>query len=223
MTVYRTTIGKKAIMAITGIILVGFVVFHMLGNMKVYLGPQHFNDYAVGLRAFGGPFLGTEQFLWLARVVLLVAVGLHIMAAVQLTRLSRASRPVAYARKEVTVNYASRTMRWGGVIILLFIVYHILHFTIGAVGYKPGQYVEGDVYHNVVAGFQVWYVSAFYIAAMVALGFHLYHGVWSMFQTLGANNNRTTHALHTLSMVIAGLVVAGNISVPVAVLVGLVR
>ncbi len=223
LTLYRTTIGKKAVMAVSGLILVGFVVFHMIGNLKIYLGAQHYNDYAAGLRTFGGPFLGNSQFLWLARVVLLVAVGWHIVAAIQLTRLSQTSRPTRYAQKKVTVSYASRTMRWGGVIVLLFIIYHILHFTIGAVGYTPGQYQEGDVYQNVVRGFSVWYVSIFYIAAMIALGFHLYHGVWSMFQTLGVNTSRTTRALHTLAAVVAGAVVLGNISIPLAVLAGVVR
>jgi len=217
VTLYRSTIGKKVVMALSGLILVGFVVAHMAGNLKIFQGAEKINAYGVFLREVGDPILGHEQALWIARLVLLAAVGLHIVAAYQLTRLDQASRPVAYARKKRQTSYASRTLRWGGVIILLFIIYHLLHFTTGQ---AHPDFREGDVYHNVVVGFQYWYVSAFYIAAMIALGFHLYHGVWSMFQTLGLNSVRYNSLLRGVAVVTALAVVLGNISIPIAVLAG---
>jgi succinate dehydrogenase / fumarate reductase cytochrome b subunit len=224
MTIWRTSIGKKVVMAITGIILVGFVIGHMLGNLKIYQGEEKFNTYAAWLREVGSPALGHEQFLWLTRLILLLATVLHIVAAVQLTRLSYAARPVSYERKkEIQATYASRTMRWGGAIITLFVIYHILHFTLGAVGFAPGQYRPMSVYRNVVNGFSVWYVSTFYIAAMVAVGFHLYHGVWSMFQTLGLNTENATRLYRALATISSVVVVLGNISVPTAVLAGLIK
>ncbi len=224
VTLWKTSIGKKAVMAVTGFILVGFVIGHMLGNLKVYQGEEKFNTYAAWLREVGSPALGHEQFLWLARLILLTATVLHIVAAVQLTQMSYAARPVDYGQwKAIQATYASRTMRWGGAIITLFVTYHILHFTLGAVGFAPGQYKHMSVYRNVVIGFSVWYVSAFYIAAMVALGFHLYHGVWSMFQTLGLNTENASRLYRALATVSSVVVVLGNISVPTAVLAGLVK
>lgn len=224
MTLWSTSIGKKVVMAITGIILVGFVIGHMLGNLKIYQGEEKFNAYAAWLREVGSPALGHEQFLWLTRLSLLLATVLHIVAAVQLTQLSYAARPVSYEhKKEIQATYASRTMRWGGAIITLFVIYHILHFTLGAVGFSPGQYRPMSVYRNVVNGFSVWYVSAFYIAAMVAVGFHLYHGVWSMFQTLGLNTENASRLYRALATVSSVVVVLGNISVPTSVLAGLIK
>jgi len=224
MGLWSTSIGKKAVMAVTGLILVGFVIGHMLGNLKIFQGEEKFNIYAVWLRDVGSPALGHEQFLWLARFILLAATGLHIVAAVQLTQMSRAARPVSYVQKKVIqATYASRTMRWGGVIITLFVVYHILHLTLGAVGFPPGQFKPMSVYRNIVIGFSVWYVSAFYIAAMVALGLHMYHGVWSMFQTLGLSDENTDRLYRSLAVVSSFVVVLGNISVPAGVLVGLVK
>ena len=211
-------------MAVTGFILVGFVIGHMLGNLKVFQGEEKFNAYAVWLREVGSPAVGHAQFLWLARLILVSATVLHVVAAVQLTQTSYSARPVSYGRWEaVQATYASRTMRWGGVVITLFVIYHLLHFTFGAVGYPPGQYRPMSVYRNVVIGFSVWYVSAFYIAAMAALGLHMYHGVWSMLQTLGLNNARANRLYRALATVSSLTVVLGNISVPVAVLTGMVR
>ena len=211
-------------MAVTGFILVGFVIGHMLGNLKIFQGEEKFNAYAVWLREVGSPAVGHSQFLWLARLILVSATVLHVVAAVQLTRISYSARPVSYARWEaVQATYASRTMRWGGVIITLFVIYHVLHFTFGAVGYTPGQYRPMSVYRNVVIGFSVWYVSAFYIAAMVALALHMYHGVWSMLHTLGLNSARANRLYRALATVSSLVVVLGNISVPVAVLTGMVR
>ncbi|HKB24178.1 MAG TPA: succinate dehydrogenase cytochrome b subunit [Methylomirabilota bacterium] len=224
MTLWSTSIGKKAVMAVTGVILVGFVIGHMLGNLKVFQGEEKFNAYAAWLREIGSPALGHAQALWLARLVLLTATVLHIVAAVQLTRMSYAARPVSYDRKEaIGSTYASRTMRWGGLIITLFVIYHLLHFTFGAVGFAPGQYTTTSVYRNVVIGFSVWYVSAFYLAAMIALGLHIYHGVWSVFQTLGLNTSRADRVYRALATVSSLAVVLGNVSVPVAVLTRVVR
>jgi succinate dehydrogenase / fumarate reductase cytochrome b subunit len=224
VTLWRTSIGKKAVMAVTGFILTVFVIGHMLGNLKVFQGEETFNAYAVWLREVGSPALGHELFLWVARLVLLTAAVLHVVAAMQLTRMSYAARPVGYERKAVVrPAYAARTMRWGGLVITLFVVYHLLHFTFGAVGYASGQYRPLSVYRNVVIGFSVWYVSAFYIGAMVAVGLHLYHGVWSAFQTLGANSVRTDGVYRALAAASSLAVVLGNVSVPLAVLTGVVR
>jgi succinate dehydrogenase / fumarate reductase cytochrome b subunit len=217
-------------MAVTGIILVGFVVAHMVGNLKVFLGAEAINAYAGFLRDVGEPLLPRETLLWIARIVLLASVVLHIVAATQLTIQDRASRPQRYAvHKPVQATYASRTMRWGGVIILLFIIYHILHLTFGAVGFAPGQYLHEDpnngfqVYQNVVNGFKVWPVALFYIVTMGMVGMHLYHGVWSMFQTLGLNNTKYNGMLRGLAMITALAVFLGNISIPIAVLTGILR
>jgi succinate dehydrogenase / fumarate reductase cytochrome b subunit len=221
---WDSTIGKKIVMAITGFVWVLFVIAHMAGNLKIYEGEALYNAYAEGLRTVGGPFLGHGQALWIARAILFAAIVLHIVAAAQLTRRSWAARPHAYARKKsLRTTYAARTMRWGGVIILLFVVYHLLHFTAGVVGYAPGQYVPMSVYRNVVIGFSVWYVSAFYVVAQLALGLHLFHGVWSMFQTVGVTSAPANRVLRGLAVVVAAVVVVGNISIPVAVLTGVVR
>ncbi len=236
MTLYRSSIGKKAIMAVSGLILVGFLAIHMYGNTKMYQGPEAFNAYAAGLREFGYPVLGHEHFLWLFRIVLIASVTLHIWSATSLTLTSRKSTmargvmPRApYGRKETIVaSYAARTMRWGGILIAIFIIYHLLHFTFGVVGYGSNefQHAHGDeyqVYNNVVRGFSVWPVSAFYIIAMGALGLHLFHGIWSMFQTLGWNNGNYDGFLRGLAMVITAVIIIGNISFPIAVLAGIVK
>jgi succinate dehydrogenase / fumarate reductase cytochrome b subunit len=212
----ESSIGRKVVMAVTGLILFGFVVVHMLGNLQVYLGPEALNHYGEFLRTMlhGGG-------LWIARVVLLAAVVLHIWSATSLTLSSRRARPQGYQeQKWVESTYASRTMRWSGVILFFFIVYHLLHFTTGTL--HP-SFIEGDVYHNFVAGFRVIPVSIFYIVAMVLLGLHLRHGVWSMFQTLGVSHPRYIRMAHIGAWIFAALVVIGNISFPLAVLAGIVK
>jgi len=223
LTLYRSSIGKKVVMAVTGFILFGFVFFHMFGNLKVFYGPEHYNDYAAFLRRVGSPLFGSEQLLWIARLVLIVAVVLHMAAAYQLATNNNASRPVRYQRPgRIQSSYASRTMRWGGIIIVLFVIYHLLHLTFGVI--HPGYtYIPGNVYNNVVAGFQVWWISLFYIVAMLALGLHLYHGVWSLFQTLGLNNFRFTGFWRGFAILFALLVTIGNILIPVAVLTGFLK
>ena len=214
----RSSLGLKIVMALTGIVLFGFVIGHMIGNLQVYLGPEVFNHYAELLRE-----LGHGMALWIARAGLLVAVGLHIWSAWRLTLMNSAARPVGYReveRREST--YASRTMRWSGVILLLFIVYHLLHFTIGVHAVHP-QFVPGDAYHNFVTGFQNPLVSGFYILAMLALGLHLYHGAWSFMQTLGLSHPRYDHLRYAFAALVTLVILAGNISFPVAVLTGFVH
>ena len=211
---FRSSIGKKVVMAASGAVLFGFVVAHMAGNLQVYLGRTAINTYALSLRH-------VPALLWAARLGLLAAVTAHVASAYSLTRISQEARPVGYRAREVREStYASRTMRWSGVILLLFIVYHLMHFTFGNV--HP-SFVPGDVFHNVVTGFRSLAVSGFYIAAMVALGLHLYHGVWSMMQTVGLSHPRYDHLRHAFATLVAVLVVAGNISFPLAVLTGLLH
>jgi succinate dehydrogenase cytochrome b subunit len=211
-----SSIGRKVVMAVTGLILFGFVLGHMIGNLQVYLGPEALNHYGVLLRQ-----LLHGAGLWVVRAVMLTAVSFHIWAATSLTLESRRARPEGYRqRKWKESTYASRTMRWGGVIILLFVIYHLLHFTTGTV--HP-NFIEGDIYHNFVVGFQSVPVSLFYIIAMVALGFHLRHGVWSMFQTLGVSHPRYIRLAHAAAWIFAVLIVVGNISFPIAVLTGIVK
>ena len=203
-------------MAASGLVLYGFVVAHMLGNLQVFLGPEAINDYGEFLRHFLH-----GQGLWIARGTLLLAASLHIWAAVVLTLENWSARPVGYREwQAVESTYASRTMVWSGPILAAFIVYHLAHFTLGTV--HP-EFVPGDVYRNVVVGFQNPFVSAFYVLAMVALGLHMYHGFWSMLQTLGLSHPRWNRVRLAASLVLAGVVVLGNISVPLSVLAGLVH
>jgi succinate dehydrogenase cytochrome b subunit len=226
LTLYSTTIGKKVVMAATGILLIGFVLGHMIGNLKLYMRPHDgiaaLDHYAEGLHEFGDPFLAPGQFLWIARAAILLAVGLHIWSAISLKARTNAARPVGYkqsAHEESTL--ASRTMIWGGVLLILFIIFHLLHFTTGTI--TPGfDFEHGAVFANVTGGFANFGVAAFYIVAMIALSMHLYHGVWSMLQTLGANHPRYNSWRKRLALAIAIIVAVANISFPVAVLTGLV-
>jgi succinate dehydrogenase / fumarate reductase, cytochrome b subunit len=216
---YRTTIGKKVVMAVTGLILVGFIIGHMVGNLKAFDSPEHLNEYGVFLRQVGYPLLGPEQALWTVRIVLLTAVILHIVAAAQLTILDRQSRQQRYAVfRPIQQSYASRTMRWGGIIILLFLFYHIAHFTTGQ---AHPDFHHGEVYDNLVIGFQNPLVVAFYIVAVGALMMHLYHGIWSMFQTLGLNSIKWNRLLRGASVILSVGIFVGFVSVPIAVQLGI--
>lgn len=220
-TLYRSSIGKKVVMAVTGAILFGFVVVHLIGNLKVYQGADKLNHYAEWLREMGGPILGPGQALWLLRIGLIAAVVLHVTSAIQLTRMSHAARPVAYRKRRYEeATYASRTMRWGGVIIVLFVTYHLLHLTLGTV--HP-TFQAGLVYENLVAGFQVWWVSAIYILTMVVLGLHMHHGLWSALQTVGSSSAVSRALQHSVAAVVAWAIALGNISMPVAVLAGVIQ
>jgi len=215
-TFFGSTIGKKVVMGVTGVILFGFVLGHMTGNLQLYIGPEALNAYGEFLQEFGH-----GMGLWVARTVLLASVGLHIWAATALTLTSLAARPKGYREVQWQEStYASRTMRWSGPILLLFIVYHLLHFTTGSV--HP-SFVRGDVYHNMIAAFRSWPVSAAYIAAMLALGFHMWHGVWSMLQSLGLSHPRYNAFRRAFATVFTVIVIGGNVSFPIAILAGLVR
>jgi succinate dehydrogenase / fumarate reductase cytochrome b subunit len=220
---YRSALGKKAVMAVTGIVLFGWIFLHMVGNLKLYLGAEHMNEYAKWLRVMGAPAIPNSGLLWASRLLLVVSVWLHIQAATELTLMNRAARPIAYTDRDyVVASYASRTMRWGGVIIALFVIYHLMHLTLGA-HVSPAPFVEGDPYRNVVAGFQVWWVSAIYIIANLALGLHLYHGLWSMFQSLGLNAPRFNPWRRYFASAFALIITAANVSFPVMVLLGVVK
>src|ERR687885_2229028 len=221
LSLWQSTIGKKYVMAITGLIWFGYLIAHLWGNLKVYAGPQYLNDYGGFLRTVGEPLFGFSQLLWLARIILIPAFIVHILAAIQLKTRDNASRPRGYAmRRNIESTWASRTMIWGGLFILLFVIYHVLDFTLGAV--NP-SFEEGNIYHNVIASFRVWPVALFYILAMLAVGLHLFHGIWSLFQTLGWNTARTNRLIRNVATFAALVLTAGNISIPVAVLAGLVR
>ena len=212
---YESTVFKKAVMAVTGLILFGFVIGHLIGNLQVFEGREKLDAY--------GHFLHSiPAALWTARVVLLTAVGLHILMTIQLVQLKNAARPIGYVKKDNShSSYASRTMYWSGPIILAFIIYHILHLTLGIA--RPDGFVTGSVYGNLVLGFQNWFVSGFYIIAMGMLCLHLYHGVYSMFQSLGAHHPNYTPLLKKFAAVMAFAIAIGNISIPVAVLAGWVK
>ncbi len=221
-TLYRSTIGKKAIMAVTGIILYGFVIVHMIGNLKILEGPEGFNAYSHFLRVVGEPALPAGTILWLIRIVLSVSLVAHVTAAIQLTRIDRAGRPVGYQKvKRKQASFASLTLRWGGVAIFFFVIYHLMHFTLGA---AHPQFVEGDPYHNVVLGFTTQpAAAAVYILAVAALGTHLYHGVWSAMQTLGLNNRRNDKLFRGIAVLSGVGLFLGFASVPVIVLLGIVK
>jgi len=221
MAFWHTMIGKKVVMAVTGVVLVGFVIAHMLGNLKIFSGPDEINAYSRFLREVGSPGLAYGQLLWVVRIVLLACVALHITAAVQLSRMSWAARPVGYrVKRNVETTFAARMMRWGGVLLLAFIIFHLLHLTAGAVGFRPGQFRDLAVYQNVTGAFAVWPITLFYIVAMGALCLHLYHGIWSTLQTLGWNTARNETTLKIFSRLIAITVFLGFSSVPVSVLTG---
>jgi succinate dehydrogenase / fumarate reductase cytochrome b subunit len=224
MTLWGTVIGKKVVMAITGVVLIGFVIAHMLGNLKIFAGPNEINDYSRFLREVGSPELSYGQLLWLVRIILLISVTLHITAALQLTRMSWAARPTGYTvKRDIETTFAARAMRWGGVLLVVFVIFHLLHLTGGVVGFRAGQFKHLAVYQNVVAAFAVWPVAIFYIVAMGALCLHLSHGIWSMLQTLGWSTARNEATLKVISSVIASIVFLGFASVPVAVLAGRLR
>jgi succinate dehydrogenase / fumarate reductase cytochrome b subunit len=213
---WQTTVGKKAIMAVTGFMLFGFICGHLLGNLQIYESPEHINHYAALLKSL-------PALLWGARITLLIAVTLHIWSSFQLWLLQREARPVPYVKKaNLNSTYASRTMIWSGPIILAFLIFHLLHFTFGTV-HPGGPFDEHNVYNNVVTGFQYWPVSLFYIIAMLLLCYHLYHGLWSMFQSLGFSHPVYTPWLRRFAKLFAILIAAGNISIPVSVLAGFIK
>ena len=213
---YGSMVGKKFVMGVTGLIGIGFVILHSLGNLLVFRGPDAINSYSHFLKSTG-------ELLWSLRLLLLLAVILHVIAAIQLTRQSRAARPIGYTKRETQVaTISSRTMRWGGALLLVFIVGHILHFTTGTIQ-PAGVFSREDVYANVVTSFRLWWVTLFYVVAMIALGLHLFHGAWSSVRSIGVSPP-SPHPLHRrVSLLIAVFVWAAFTAVPVAVLSGIVR
>ena len=220
---YRSTVGKKVVMAVTGLIGIGFVIVHMAGNLQVFAGANRINAYGGLLH---GPL---AEVTWALRIVLLIAVVLHIVMAVQLTRRASAARPIGYAHHELQVaTIASRTMRWGGLLIAVFVVVHLLHFTtqrIDPAGWE-GKTDAGrhrDIYGNIVASFHIWWVTAFYVIAMIALGLHLYHGAWSSLRTLGYAKRSTRPLERRIALLVAVIVWAGFTLVPLGVVAGVIR
>jgi succinate dehydrogenase / fumarate reductase, cytochrome b subunit len=222
VALYRSSIGKKALMALTGLIWIGYVVLHMYGNLKVFQGGEHFNEYAEGLRYLGAPIFGYLHLLTIARIVLVAAILVHIWAAWSLFVMAREARPASYAsRRVVQANYASVTMRYGGVVILLFVIFHLAHLTWGISPVHP-DYVRGDAYHNLLIGFRSLPVVIIYLVAVAALALHLYHGTWSMFQTLGLNDSTWDTAYRVLAVLLAIVVPVGFAVVPLAILFGFI-
>jgi succinate dehydrogenase / fumarate reductase cytochrome b subunit len=217
----RSLIGRKVLMAVSGVVLLLFVFVHMAGNLHFFEGPQQIADYARFLRTVGAPVLGYGQALWIVRIVLLVSVVVHILSAWAVTRASWAARPVGYRQLQaVETTYAARTMRWGGVIILLFVVFHLLDLTFGSA--NP-SYVPLDPYHNMIASFSRWPVAVSYLIAMGALCLHMYHGIYSAFQTLGLNHPRYNRFRRGVAGAYAIVVAAGFASVPLSILAGWMR
>jgi succinate dehydrogenase / fumarate reductase cytochrome b subunit len=210
---YKTLVGKKLAMAVSGAILVLFLIGHMLGNLQIFDGPARLNAYSALLKKTG-------ELLWAVRAVLLASLIVHVVAAIQVSLASRRARPSGYeTRRDMETNYAARTMIWSGPLLFLYIVYHLMMFTFLTTG--PG-YSHVDVYRNVVLAFQVPAISGIYIVAMVLLGMHLYHGAWSMLQTLGVGNPRYKWMRRFLAPAFAVVITAGYVSIPLAVLAGVI-
>jgi len=221
---YRSTLGKKVVVAVTGIMMVLFVVGHVLGNFKTFAGVDPstgvhaLDSYAVFLKEIGQDLMGKGTFLWFARIGLLLALILHVVTILQLRAINRVARPEGYgAEKRKPQTFAAYLMFWGGLLLFAFIIFHILHMTIGTV---HTNFVEGAVYANVYHAFQIPWVVGFYVVAMFALGLHLYHGLWSVFQTLGLDNPDWNRHLLLGARVLSVLIVLGFISVPIAVFAG---
>jgi succinate dehydrogenase / fumarate reductase cytochrome b subunit len=220
---YHSTVGKKVIMAVTGLIGIGYVILHVAGNLQAFAGREKINGYSALLHGAGA------ELLWLVRVVLIIAVVLHVVMAVQLTQRARAARPVKYHEREPQVStMSSRTMRWGGALLLAFIVFHILHFTtrqVDPAGWAHRVDASGryDIYGNMIASFRIWWVSAVYLVAMVALGLHLWHGVWSFGRSLGVAKSSGHPLRRRIAPILAVAIWLGFSIVPIAVLLGVIR
>jgi succinate dehydrogenase / fumarate reductase, cytochrome b subunit len=218
-----SSVQLKFVMAVSGALALLYLIAHMIGNLKIFLGAEAINTYAAWLRTVGEPALPMQTLLWIVRVVLVVAIVAHIVSATILARRARRARPVRYAhRQPVRGSYAARTMRWGGVIILLFIIYHLLDLTAGTL--NP-NFVEGDVHSNLVADFAPshWYATVAYTVAVIAVGFHVRHGLWSGLQSLGRSSAAAQNTIKGVALVVAVLLTVGFLSVPFSILTGLVR
>ncbi|MDQ0605712.1 succinate dehydrogenase / fumarate reductase cytochrome b subunit [Streptomyces canus] len=219
-TMWDSSIGKKTVMAVSGLIMLLYLVLHMLGNLKIFFGTDDFNEYAHWLRTLGEPALHYEWVLWGLRIVLVIAVVAHAISAYQLSRRDIKARPTKYVHKKQRTTYATRTLRWGGIILGLFIIWHLLDLTTGTV--HSGGFEKGRPYQNVVDTFSTWYGNVIYILAVSALGLHIRHGFWSAAQTLGAGNRTRDRALKATANVLALLLTVGFLVVPVSVMTGVV-
>lgn len=218
----RSTVALKLLMAGSGLVFIGFVLAHMYGNLKMFAGQEAFNSYAEHLRELGEPMLPYAGALWIIRIGLIVALGLHVYSAFALWKRAGSARSSKYAvKKNSHSSVSSRTMRWGGLTLLLFLVWHLANFTIGKV--NPAGGATDDPYNLVVDSFSVWWVTVIYLVAMVALGMHLHHGTWSAAQTLGLTNSVAARTRAKLAGWVLAIVIAGGFSlVPLAVLLGIV-
>ncbi|HEX3811507.1 MAG TPA: succinate dehydrogenase cytochrome b subunit [Mycobacteriales bacterium] len=220
-TGYRSSIGKKAVMAASGGVLVLFLIGHLIGNLKIFFGAATFNHYSAWLRNLGEPALPHRVVLTLIEIALTVSVIAHIWSAILLAQQAHHARPIGYQhRARVQQSYSSRTMRWGGPIIALFVVYHLLDLTFG-VANPAGS--AASPYTKVIAGFQHWWITVIYVLAVLLVGVHLRHGIWSAAATLGFNKNGRERGLNTLAVTVATLITVGFVIVPLCVLIGLVN
>lgn len=218
----RSTITLKLLMAASGIIFILFVLLHMYGNLKAFAGHDAYNAYAEHLRTLGEPMLPYAGFLWILRVTLIVAVVVHVFSAVSLWRRSAKARTQKYVmKKNIASSFSSRWMRWGGVTILLFLIWHLMNFTIGKVNVTGGS--TSDPYNLLVDTFDTWWMTLIYLLALFALGMHLHHGTWSAAQTLGLTNNaRARRNAKSLGWILAVVIAGGFALVPIAVLAGVI-
>lgn len=220
--VSRTSIGRKFLMASSSIILFAYIVAHLAGNLKIFFGEDSFNEYAEWLRVAGTPLFPDEGVLWIARVVLLAALLVHVGAYVDLGLRTRRARSVGYRKFDPQVfSWTSRTMVWGGIAILAFVVFHVLHLTTGHV--QPDvayEFQRVNPYENAIAGFRVWWVTGFYVVGVVALGLHLYHGLWSALQTFGINNPKYNRYRRPAAGGISVAITVGYLMIPLAVMMG---
>lgn len=220
LNIYQTAVGKKWVMALTGIGLLGFVLVHMIGNLHMYEGPNQVNQYAESLRELGGHLAPRTLVLWIMRLGLIGMFALHIHAAVTLTRMNQTSNSkYQSARDYAAVNFASRSMRWTGLIVLAYIIFHLLDLTLGVA--NP-DFHRHDVYGNIVASLDRPVVAIFYIIANALLAVHLYHGAWSLFQSLGVNSPRYNVARRIFAIAFASIIGIVNVSFPIMVLAGVV-
>jgi succinate dehydrogenase / fumarate reductase, cytochrome b subunit len=218
--IFKTSIGKKVLMATSGLLLVLFVIAHMLGNLKTWLSAKELDAYSEFLRRMGEPIAPHSWVLWIVRTIVFIAFIVHVYLAIELSLRNRRARQQRYAHTaHVQANPASITMRWGGLAIALFVIFHLANFTWGWI-HPDYKFVRGAVYHNVVGDFNVWWITVIYVLAMVALCLHLYHGTWSMFQTWGVNNARWDLIIRRSATVLSVAIFLGYISVPIGVLTG---
>lgn len=214
---WQSTNGKKVVMALTGVMMFLFVIGHLLGNLLVFAGRAQINAYAQFLHF-------DDSLLWIVRTILIIAATMHVVVTIQLALRNKEARPIGYLHKKaINSSYASRTMYWSGPIVLTFIIFHLLQFTAGYI-HPETRFIPNDVYHNLVTGFRVWWVSAWYVFSISLLGLHLRHGLWSMLQSIGlAHSLRKEQTLKLVALIISVLIVLGYISIPISILLGFQR